>query len=951
MIKSLEGLEKSANKQLQDCRNFLAQRSREVKGNAEKEKLINGHQAKLNAAAKEFSEAKKKSGSHSDKLRAKAFVSEAADSLKEAQAELEKATAACAPMLEQKCERFLVQASIRILSKALAEHMEESKISEEILLGKMGSPLNQEKFVDFVAKMPEALKHEECSFSEERRIAMFKAIDVDGDGVVSKDEFECIFTQKYLCLSSISLTDKFEIATSKTLGKIEEGAILEGKGQFKDEEGDTGVSRLQCRTPEINDGKWCWVTVNSNNNKKYIRPSTPINEFQSNLEKQLDQHIEAVGKLGKIFGKKMHDISSSSKDSPLQEAKQDVQKARNEVTEIRQKVEQLKHQLNRAKQDFHQTAAKERRAHLDAKAQKEADEFTGPVKPLVAAWEAELKKIEELAKPLLDCSTENIQTFATPITVQDDVRAAVAKLNDAVKAAKAKVHEQQEKEAIAKASKGPMFEAKNQLSQWVRESSQAFASGNKIFQRVKGLCKSIARSKFEQALAAMLSEFRASGASVEDAFKKLSNGQDRISEEAFATHLQSLQGLSLLKEHALIVARELEIGGISRRSFSKCLQKFVKVIKEIAITPSFDVVNSKEKPVRKADQGEVFEVIEGPTTEDGTGLERVKVRALTDGAIGWVSMKGNQGRVFLESTHKPFYHCFKGVSLGAEFDSSSAEKKALKAEEVLELLEGPRKETLGSVKRLRAKTTSDGKTGWFTVEDKDGNKFAEKSDKVYTCTATVAITDVQDIKACKVLKKLSPDETFFVTEGPISAEGVERVKGKSSKDDVEGWVTVKGNAGTVYAKVNEKLYTVSKDVVLQSGFKSDSSAIRTLTAGEAIEVNDSPKEERLVPANRAKVKVVSCGTEGWISVKPDVARPWTPNYKVIKAAKLYAKNDSKEDVVRDINAGEALVFQEGPVEIDGHMWIKGSMRKDGAIGWSPIKDDSGKILINGKDEK
>ena len=47
------------------------------------------------------------------------------------------------------------------------------------------------------------------------------------------------------------------------------------------------------------------------------------------------------------------------------------------------------------------------------------------------------------------------------------------------------------------------------------------------------------------------------------------------------------------------------------------------------------------------------------------------------------------------------------------------------------------------------------------------------------------------------------DELFTITEGPTTEEGssLERVKAKSAKDNLEGWITIKGNAGTVYAKV------------------------------------------------------------------------------------------------------------------------------------------------------
>merc|ERR1719247_1188634 len=126
----------------------------------------------------------------------------------------------------------------------------------------------------------------------------------------------------------------------------------------------------------------------------------------------------------------------------------------------------------------------------------------------------------------------------------------------------------------------------------------------------------------------------------------------------------------------------------------------------------------------------------------------------------------------------------------------------------------------------------------MTLKDKSGKVHLEKSGKVYTCTATVAITDVFDIKTCKVLKKLTVDEVFTISEGPVAEEGtgVERVKGKSTKDDVEGWITVKGNQGTTYAKLDEKRYKVTKETPLQKAFQTDSGEVTTLAEGTSVEV-------------------------------------------------------------------------------------------------------------------
>lgn len=445
----------------------------------------------------------------------------------------------------------------------------------------------------------------------------------------------------------------------------------------------------------------------------------------------------------------------------------------------------------------------------------------------------------------------------------------------------------------------------------------------------------------------MQTEFRASGTSLEDFFKKLAGGLNRISEETFVKHVLKLKGLDLPKEHAILVTRQIEAGGISHRSFMRFLQKYMKVTKEVAITPNFEIIGAKDRPVRKADLGEVFEVLEGPKADEASGLDRMKVRALMDSVEGWVSVKGNQGKVFLESVEKPFYQCLKDLPIEKDFDSGSAVTRTVKADEVLELIEGPRKETLGSLMRIKGKAVSDGKIGWFTMKGKSGHVFAEKGTKVYTCTATVAITDVCDIKACKVLKKLSVDDVFTILEGPVCEEGgCERVKGRSS-DDVEGWITIKGNAGTVYAKVNEKLYSIVEDVAMQTDFKSESSEVRRLTAGEAIEVTEGPREEKFVPANRAKVRTASDGAEGWLSVKDGSIKAWSPFYKFAKAGTLYSSKGVKDSVVREVAAGEALELQEGPVEVDGRMWLRGSMKKDGAEGWAPVKaEDGGKLIVN-----
>merc|ERR1719375_1467275 len=103
-------------------------------------------------------------------------------------------------------------------------------------------------------------------------------------------------------------------------------------------------------------------------------------------------------------------------------------------------------------------------------------------------------------------------------------------------------------------------------------------------------------------------------------------------------------------------------------------------------------------------------------------------------------------------------------TLEKECKSSSEKIRTLKADEVLELIAGPSQEVVESVTRMKVKTAQDSKVGWITLKDHAGTSSAEKDTTNYTCTATVAVTDTQNIKECKVIRKLAVGEVFVATE-------------------------------------------------------------------------------------------------------------------------------------------------------------------------------------------
>jgi len=85
---------------------------------------------------------------------------------------------------------------------------------------------------------------------------------------------------------------------------------------------------------------------------------------------------------------------------------------------------------------------------------------------------------------------------------------------------------------------------------------------------------------------------------------------------------------------------------------------------------------------------------------------------------------------------------------------------------------------------------------------------------MWTVSAAAAMKDNEDIKNCEVVKKLAVGEQFDIKEELVEDKnsGVMRVKGTLVDSDKEGWITVKGRAGTVYCEASDKHYTIFREV-------------------------------------------------------------------------------------------------------------------------------------------
>jgi len=318
---------------------------------------------------------------------------------------------------------------------------------------------------------------------------------------------------------------------------------------------------------------------------------------------------------------------------------------------------------------------------------------------------------------------------------------------------------------------------------------------------------------------------------------------------------------------------------LKRSGFAKALQEFFSCIKPTAITEKLSIEGSAT--LRKLEQGEVFEVLEGPSEDAASKVSRVRGRALKDGVTGWVSVRSNHGVTFLKPTEKPFLRVAKETVMHKQFDTASPEVTKLQQDEVLELLEGPREEAVGSEVILKGSVSTDGAVGWITLKDAKGTIFASLSKSLYVCKSTIAMTDNFDIRACKVVRKVDIGEALEMIGGQSEKEDskieIKRLQFRAMRDGKEGWVTLKGNQGTVFAEASKTHYIVAKDLDLREGVAKDSTVIRQLKAGEAFEGKEEPQEEKPDAKLGVCTRALSNSKQGWILFTPGPNAPLRPH--------------------------------------------------------------------------
>jgi len=375
------------------------------------------------------------------------------------------------------------------------------------------------------------------------------------------------------------------------------------------------------------------------------------------------------------------------------------------------------------------------------------------------------------------------------------------------------------------------------------------------------------------------------------------------------------------------------------------LQIYYIVSKEIAVTPESELTKDV-KPIRKAVVGEILELIEGPTLDENE-MTRLRGRLLKDGTEGWLTLGGNKGTPFLKETPKPFSAFTKATTLDKDQKGEEGAVGTVKAEMIVEVIEGPMKiqAKKEDVLRCRVKASKDGAQGFLVTRDENDITFAEVSDKHYQCASVTGITDDEDMAKCKVLRKLKIGEAVELLGEPVAnEEGVKRVKCKAVADGMEGWAAISGAKGAAFLKPATKYHVIKKEATLLKSAKGE--AVRELEVDEIVEVLSGPNAEKVDPPLRTKGRVVGDeGVVGWFPASS--ARSCKPSYACKKATPLHETSAAGDDakVVRQIDVGEPLdLIELGDKNADVFR-IKVRAEKDGQCGWVTVKDATATYVV------
>lgn len=753
---------------------------------------------------------------------------------------------------------------------------------------------------------------------------------------VSEEQFLKQFQSRFVCLTSVTMTDDMSVKGSKTIRKLDVNEIVEA---LEDPVKDDSVALERVKVRAEKDGKEGYVTLSGNQGTSYLMNYSPFVERLRQAEQALQETEDVIKNASRFFESKNEELRTA-RSGPLVNTRQELQKVRIRVEKVKSSHAQLKRKVADTHKEHLANLEAEKKRRQSAVERSAAAQMMEQANEKTNALQEQVDKVVPEAETLLKAGGAD---EANPLQA---TAAAIKNLEVVLEAIVAgQEHLKKDLQETRTNNKGPFAEARSTL---VKIQVRLGALETKVRKQVTAIStmhQQVA-SNARMAVKNCLRHYAMTeGLSPEQLFEKLSNGKDDIAKEAMHDFLSKIPNTDLKVDYIDLCLAPCG-ASISKLSIFDLFQDYLTCVKEITMTAEFEVKGSK--PLRKLSVGEVVEVLEPEKVEESSSMPRIRCRALLDQLDGWATVRGNHGTSFLYASAKPFQCCMQELQMQSSFESNSSAVCQLLPGEVLEVLEGPRQESSPERERVRGKAVKDGKTGWITVKDSQGN-FNMEPVKLLVCRQSIAITNAFDIGGSKPIRKLEVGEVLEMLEAcqEDNVRSLKRVKARTKRDSKEGWVTLTGNQGTTYAEESDRYCICRQSIEMENRFGAGGDVLRVIEVGEVVEVYEGPRKEVKVGANRVKGRNLSTGLAGWFTVTEKNVQPWSPSHKCSSSVPLKSSMDDNSAVTRTLEPGEALQALDTPVldKSSGAVRMRVRANKDDAVGFVTVRSSAGVVHL------
>mmetsp|Transcript_14254 Transcript_14254/g.44822 ORF Transcript_14254/g.44822 Transcript_14254/m.44822 type:complete len:994 (+) Transcript_14254:82-3063(+) len=399
------------------------------------------------------------------------------------------------------------------------------------------------------------------------------------------------------------------------------------------------------------------------------------------------------------------------------------------------------------------TKRRERRLERERQLAEAKKELQGRLKEIASAVEATAQavlKVEEQMKQAPNQSPAMLEHASTMDGLTKEAK-------DSIVAVRERIHGLSGEEIdpeLASFLREECQKLENQTVSFDNRLTKASA----WLKRFRGEAKKLASQELEdmqvKALAVLRQHQRTKGLKSEELFGEFdSNGDGRIDESEFQEFFNKCEKAAedepageedkeaetpaklgpLLEGLPRLFAFLDEEGekAIQPEVFARFARHYMKVIKDTVITGGLSIKDSKV--VRRIEHKEVVEVLEIPKKEGDVGVMRVRAKAMSDGAEGWITIEGNQKSKYLEEGGGVFRVVKDTIItdsflLGAPkevtrklFDTT----RKLAAGDLVEVREWPKLEESSGLTRMKCRVKADGHIGWVTTVGNQGAVFLE----------------------------------------------------------------------------------------------------------------------------------------------------------------------------------------------------------------------------------